>query len=107
MQPRRGNAAYEGPRGLYVPQKLHTQFVGLRNHAGADRELYAWYGQVAEEWYTGARKGENPDPDMFVFWKARYAEKWPASPKSAQAMTGPNPEHAIARQRYGSRRFGQ
>ena len=85
---RRKDAAFEGPR-VYVPQRAHDDFLALRN--GAERELYEWYEAVSNEWFNGVRKDEEPGADMFVFWKARYAERWPAAPsrqtpKSAQQL---------------------
>jgi hypothetical protein len=73
---RRKDAAWEGPR-LYVPQRCHNDFVALRQ--GAESELLAWYRAVSDEWTDGARQHEEPGADMFTFWKARYAEKWPTA----------------------------
>ena len=73
---RRKDAAWEGPR-VYVPQRCHRDFVALRN--GAEAELLAWYEHISEEWTTGPRRAEEPGADMFAFWKARYAERWPAT----------------------------
>ena len=69
---RRLDAAWEGPKGLYVPQRKHSDFVALRNHHEAESELLAWYLDVAEKWEG------SPGADMFKFWTARYDEKWPA-----------------------------
>jgi hypothetical protein len=84
IQPRRRDAAFEGPRGLYVPERLHNQFVKLRNHTAAEEELLAWYAGVCDTWAYGARKANNPDPDMFKFWKACYAERWPPTESAGQ-----------------------
>ena len=75
---RRKDAAFEGPR-VYVPQRCHSDFVALR---GSDSEqvLFDWYERISNEWFSGARKFDEPGPDMFAFWKARYAEQWPATP---------------------------
>ena len=73
---RRKDAAFEGPR-VYVPQRAHSDFVALRH--GAEAELYAWYEAVSNEWTDGPRRTEEPGPDMFAFWKARYAEQWPTT----------------------------
>lgn len=69
---RRLDAAWEGPKGLYVPQRKHSDFVALRNHPEAEAELFAWYDAVAETWEG------SPGAEMFKFWTARYDEKWPA-----------------------------
>ena len=71
---RRKDAAWEGPR-VYVPQRCHSDFVALRN--GAEAELFAWYAETSEAWTDGPFKAAETGPDMFAFWKARYAEKWP------------------------------
>lgn len=71
---RRLDAAWEGPR-VYVPQRCHRDFVALRN--GAEAELFAWYAETSEAWTDGPFKAAETGPDMFAFWKARYAEKWP------------------------------
>ena len=83
-----GNVAYENPR-VYVPWKLHYKLVGLRNHPGASDELMAWYPKVGDEWAAGARKDDDPDPDMFRFWTARYKERWP--PKSTRSTDDQGP----------------
>ncbi len=72
VQKRKKGAAFEGARGLYVMSDQHARFVGFRNHAGAEAELFAFYEQTAESY-----RGEI-DPDMYRFWAARYAEQWPA-----------------------------
>lgn len=78
---RRLDAAWEGAKGLYVPQRKHADFIQLRNHPDADRELCAWYESVAESWQG------SPGADMMKFWTARYDEKWPATvaPKAVRS----------------------
>ncbi len=83
---RRGDAAWEGAR-VYVPQRKHSDFVALRNHAGAEAELFAWYAEVDDDWARGARQSHSADPDMLRFWTARYAEKWP--PAATKVDTRP------------------
>jgi hypothetical protein len=78
------NAAWEGPRGLYVLQKQHTQFVASRN--GNEAQVFEFYQTVAEAWGYGALKDANIDPDMPKFWNARYAEHWP--PQKPAAVGG-------------------
>ncbi len=78
---RRKDAAWEGPR-VYVPQRLHSDFLALRQ--GAEGELLAWYAIVSQEWSEGPRQHEEPDADMFRFWRARYAEHWPATGTAKQ-----------------------
>ena len=79
---RRKDAAFEGAR-VYVPQRAHSDFLALRQ--GAEPELLAFYEAVDIEWSTGARATDEPGPDMFAFWKARYAEKWPPTSMKAGA----------------------
>lgn len=75
---RRLDAAWEGPR-VYVPQRVHQDFVGFRNHPGAEVELLAWYERISEEWTRGARQHDPAfTSDMVKFWKARYDEEWPS-----------------------------
>lgn len=81
---RRRDAAFEAPR-VYVPQRLHDDLIGLRNHAGAAPELLAWYARIADEWTTGPRAGDTPNADMFAFWRARFAEQWPPTPTATPA----------------------
>lgn len=73
---RRLDAAWEGPK-VYVPQRVHTDFLALRN--GDESSLLAWYEVVSNEWVTGSRKAYEPGSDMIRFWKARYDERWPAT----------------------------
>lgn len=94
IQPRRKDAAWEGPR-FYVPQRMHRDLVGLRH--GAETELLGWYEEVSNEWTQGIRKAEEPGSDMFVFWRNRYSEKWPAtaamkSSNGAGGRTGAPPK---------------
>lgn len=83
---RRLDAAFEGPRGMYVPQRQHDQFVASRN--GNEPEVLKFYETVADEWGYGARRESNIDPDMFRFWTARFAEQWPPEPV-AKRNAGP------------------
>lgn len=84
---RRLHAAWEGEKGLYVPQSKHSDFVALRNHPNADHELYKWYAEVAAAWVG------SPGADMIKFWTARFDEKWPA-PASIQQPTTRRPAWA-------------
>jgi uncharacterized protein YdaU (DUF1376 family) len=90
VQRRRGNAAFEGARGLYVVESQHQQFVGLRNHPGAERELLAWYAGVCEDWAFGSHASSTPNPDMFKFWQERFVERWP--PTAAAKVDDKIPE---------------
>lgn len=81
-------AAWEGGR-FHVPTALHQQFVGFGR---AEAELLAWYARVDEAWQG------SPHPDMFAFWRDRYAEQWPPSERTAaprQAGRIPMPEGPI------------
>jgi len=97
------SAAWEGPRGIHVPQRQHDRFVALRN--GNESELWDWYADVAEAFAYGARKGEEPGANMFKFWDARYEERWPAAgakPKDAGPVyikAHEHPEYAYLRDR--------
>lgn len=71
-----GHVAFDSPR-VWVPWPLHLQLLGFRNNGHAEAELQAFYQDIAAEWTTGAHKDDNVDPEMFAFWKARYAERWP------------------------------
>lgn len=83
---RRLDAAWEGPR-VYVPQRVHTDFLALRG--GAEKQLWDWYEVVSNEWTTGIRAGDEPGSDMIKFWKARYDEQWPAaSPATTKKWAG-------------------
>jgi hypothetical protein len=72
---RRGDAAWEGPRGLYVLHTQHQQFVASRH--GDEAAVLAFYSDVGELWGYGVMKDANINPDMPKFWNARFAEKWP------------------------------
>jgi uncharacterized protein YdaU (DUF1376 family) len=92
---RRAEAAWEGPRGLYVLQRQHEQFVAMRN--GRESELFEFYARVGEDWGHGRLKDANIEPDMPRFWNARFVEQWP--PTSAPASGGkPMPEWYIRAQ---------
>lgn len=83
---RRLDAAFEGSR-VYVPQRKHNDLVALRNHPGAETELFEWYERVSEEWATGKHAMSEPGANMLAFWDARYAEQWPATVTSPAAST--------------------
>lgn len=57
---------------------LFNDFVRRRNHDDADQEIREWAAGVVDEWTTGLFQTVEPG-DSFDFWKARYAEKWPAA----------------------------
>lgn len=82
----RPEAAFDGGR-VWVLHKTHADFMALRT--GNQRELFDWYADVAESWNVGAHKGDEPGPNMFKFWEARYAEKWPAAPAAVSASKLP------------------
>ncbi len=83
VRKRNGNAAWEGARGLCVLSDQHARFVAFRNHPAAEAELFAFYEQTAET-FAG-----NIDPNMFRFWDARYAEKWPPPPTAKPRSNEP------------------
>lgn len=67
------------------------EFVRRRNHDGAHAEVLHFAQGVIDEWTTGAHAKHEPG-DGFDFWRARYAERWPAE---RQAQGNPNePEWA-------------
>lgn len=57
---------------------LFNDFVRRRNHDNADEEIRQWADGVVDEWTTGTFATIEPG-DPFDFWKARYAERWPAA----------------------------
>jgi hypothetical protein len=61
---------------------LFNDFVRRRNHDHADQEIRAWAEGVVVEWTMGVFQTVEPG-DPFDFWKARYAEQWPAASGSA------------------------
>lgn len=63
---------------------LFGEFVRRRNHAGADEEIRAWAMTVEQAW---AEKPEETG-DPFDFWRARYAEQWPAATAPAKPKWG-------------------
>lgn len=74
------NHAFDGGR-VHVPQSLHVEFRRRRGDTpDAERELFAWYADVADAWTNGAHVGDEPGADMFRFWRARYDERWPPTP---------------------------
>jgi len=84
IAPRRMGAAFEGPR-VYVPMKLHRDFLAFRNHPAAETELQEFYLRVSEAFHDGARQREETGSDMFKFWAARYDEQWPPTPVARQS----------------------
>ena len=70
---------------VWVPQRIHTDFVAERNHPDAEGELLAWYQDVADFWTTGPNGTASTGGDMFEFWRKRFKEKWPAAPSVKQA----------------------
>lgn len=70
--------AFDGPR-VYVPQRLHAEFIGLLNRPDAERELLTWYGTVSDEWTSGAHAQSTTGADMFTFWRERFNERWPVT----------------------------
>ena len=74
---RRKDAAFEAER-VYVPQRLHQDFLALGR---TDDELWRWYARTADEW-AGPRRADEPGADMFTFWRDRYAEQWPRTGKA-------------------------
>ena len=91
IAPRRMDAAFEGQRGLYVPKSLHQRFVSFRNHPDAEAELQAFYLDTSNDFTDGPRSHEQPDPDMFKYWTARFAERFPATGRNGSGCTGAAP----------------
>lgn len=63
-----------------LPANLFNEFVRRRNHDKADAEVRDWALSVEKTW---AEKAEEPG-DAYTFWRARYAEQWPAAPKDTR-----------------------
>lgn len=61
---------------LYASQ--FNEFVRRRNHDNADTEVRQWAAGVVDAWTSGAFATVEPG-DSLDFWKARYAEQWPAA----------------------------
>ncbi len=57
-----------------------SEFVRRRNHPDADREIRDWCLAVEREWGPAGPRAREEPGDPFAFWKARYAEQWPATP---------------------------
>ncbi len=56
-----------------------SEFVRRRNHPDADREIRDWALTVEREWGPAGPRAREEPGDPFAFWKARYAEQWPAT----------------------------
>lgn len=69
-----------------LPASLFDEFKRRRGHDDADRELRAWALEIELAWTPGGPFGNAEPGDLFVFWRARYAEKWPP----AAAAEGPS-----------------
>lgn len=78
---------------------LFDEFVRRRNHDGADREIRDWASAVDLEWQEGGPYAHLEPGDSFDFWKARYAERWPAAPTKPAAVLAV-PDAASTRERY-------
>jgi hypothetical protein len=65
-----------------MPQPLFGEFVRRRNTLNADAEILDWAIAVDREWSDGGRFADTEPGDAYEFWKARYAEKWPAPSKA-------------------------
>ena len=59
------------------------EFVRRRNHPDADREIRDWCLAVEREWGPDGPRADDEPGDAFAFWKARYAEQWPATPTAS------------------------
>jgi hypothetical protein len=66
---------------------LFNDFVRRRNHDDADREVRTWADGVIDAWTDGPFRSIEPG-DPFDFWKARYAEQWPAATSNASKKWG-------------------
>ena len=80
-----------------------NEFVRRRHHAGADREIRDWCLAIERDWgVDGPRAGDEPG-DPFAFWKARYAEQWPATPTAPPAA----PSAAEREQRRNTAKYAR
>lgn len=61
---------------ICLPAFLHAEFVGRRNHPGADQELRTWYLVTLTAWTDGPHAKDEPG-EPIDFWRARYDEQWP------------------------------
>lgn len=73
-----------------LPAALFGEFVRRRNHLNADREIRDWALVVDNEWSEGGAHAADEPGDAFDFWKARYEERWPATPSKPKLVdSGP------------------
>lgn len=70
-----------------LPAALFGEFERRRNHDNANRELRDWAMEVEREWGPGGSKSGLEPGDVYDFWKARYAERWPAATAIADRRT--------------------
>lgn len=83
---------------------LYDEFVRRRNHPSAAKEIDDWCMEVEREWGDDGPHAHDEPGDAFDFWKARYAERWPAASVKAKVETGPKTvsarEHRYAQYYY-------
>jgi len=87
---RRMDAAYEHEGGIYVPNRLHQDWLALHRDV-TEAEFFAFYEAVCIAW-----AGRNTGADMFRFWKARHDEKWPPERPWAVVDNGKSEPRASA-----------
>jgi hypothetical protein len=63
---------------ICVPAQLHTEFLLRRNTPEADTELRDWYLAIDRQWLDDPVLAVTEPGDAYDFWRARYAETWPA-----------------------------
>lgn len=61
---------------ICMPVPLFDEFVRRRNSVNADAEIIDWAIAVDNEWADGGKFADVEPGEPYVFWKARYAEKW-------------------------------
>lgn len=62
----------------------------VRRRSGAREVVRTWAAAVVDDWTSGAHADDEPG-DAFDFWRARYADTWPASSAAAQKPQQINP----------------
>ena len=87
-----------------MPKPLFDEFVRRRNTLNAASEIIDWAVLTDNDWADGGKFADVEPGDAYEFWKARYAEKWPAPQPSkadarlpAWARQGPCPTHSRRR----------
>lgn len=77
-----------------MPAPLLDEFIRRRNSVNADSEILDWAIAIDRDWSDGGRFAETEPGDPYAFWKARYAEKWPAAVASKSGCAPVGTQHS-------------